>query len=87
MSKLSSIAYIDGFYYVPRVDKDLILQHKEGLIALSGSLYGSISNLILNVGEDQAEEEFKWWFEHFGDDFYVEINRHGLDEEVHVNMF
>ena len=85
LSKLSSKAYIDGFYYVPRVDKELILQHKEGLIVLSGSLYGSISNLILNVGEDQAEEEFKWWFEHFGDDFYVEINRHGLDEESHVN--
>ena len=85
LSKLSSLAYIDGFYYVPRVDKELILKYKEGLIALSGSLYGSISNLILNVGEEQAEEEFKWWCENFGEDFYVELNRHGLDEETHVN--
>ena len=85
LSKLCSLAYIDGFYYVPRVDKDLILKYKEGLIILSGSLYGSISNLILNVGEEQAEEEFKWWLENFGDDFYVEINRHGLEEEDHVN--
>ena len=85
LSKLSSLGYIEGFYYVPRVDKDLILKYKEGLIVLSGSLYGSISNLLLNVGEDQAEEEFKWWHENFGDDFYVEINRHGIDEEDHVN--
>ena len=85
LSKLSSLAYIDGFYYVPRVDKELILKYKEGLIALSGSLYGSVSNLILNVGEEQAEEEFKWWCENFGEDFYVELNRHGLDEETHVN--
>ena len=85
LSKLSSLAYIDGFYYVPRVDKELILKHKEGLIVLSGSLYGSISNLILNVGEEQAEEEFKWWKENFEEDFYVEINRHGLNEEDHVN--
>ena len=85
LSKLSSLGNIDGFYYVPRVDKDLVKTYKEDLIALTGSLYGAIPNLILNVGEAQAEEEFKWWFEHFGDDFYVEINRHGLDEENHVN--
>ncbi len=85
LSKLSSLGYIEGFYYVPRVDKDLILKYREGLIVLSGSLYGSISNLLLNVGEDQAEEEFKWWYENFGDDFYVEINRHGIEEENHVN--
>ncbi|MGY8932463.1 MAG: PHP domain-containing protein, partial [Flavobacteriales bacterium] len=85
LAKLSSLAYVEGFYYVPRVDKDLILKYKEGLIVLSGSLYGSISNLILNVGESQAEDEFKWWVDNFGDNFYVEINRHGLEEEDHVN--
>ena len=85
LSKLSSIGYIDGFYYIPRVDKDLILQHKEGLIALTGSLYGEIPNLILNVGEKQAEEAFVWWKDNFGEDFYVEILRHNLEEEQHVN--
>ncbi len=85
LSKLSSLAYIEGFYYLPRVDKDLILKYKEDLIALTGSLYGAIPNLILNVGEKQAEEEFKWWKETFGDDFYVEICRHNLEEEHHVN--
>ncbi|MEC7646501.1 MAG: DNA polymerase III subunit alpha [Bacteroidota bacterium] len=85
LSKLSSMAYLDGFYYVPRVDKDLIKMYKEDLIVLTGSLYGVIPDLILNVGEAQAEEEFKWWLDNFGDDFYVEINRHNLEEENHVN--
>ena len=56
-----------------------------GLIALTGSLYGPIPNLILNVGEQQAEEEFKWWVDTFKENFYVELNRHNLDEEEHVN--
>ena len=85
LSKLSSLGNIEGFYYVPRVDKDLIKTYKEDLIALTGSTYGAIPNLILNVGEQQAEEEFKWWLDVFGDDFYVEINRHNLEEENHVN--
>ena len=85
LSKLSSLGNIDGFYYVPRVDKDLVKTYKEDLIALTGSLYGAIPNLILNVGEAQAEEEFKWWLDTFGDDFYVEINRHNLEEENHIN--
>jgi DNA polymerase-3 subunit alpha len=85
LSKLSSLGNIDGFYYVPRVDKELIASHKEDLIVLTGSTYGAIPSLILNVGEAQAEEEFKWWLDTFGDDFYVEINRHNLDEEIYVN--
>ncbi len=85
LAKLSSLGNVEGFYYVPRIDKDLIEAHKQDLIALTGSTYGIIPNLILNVGEAQAEEEFKWWYATFGDDFYVEINRHSLDEERHVN--
>ncbi len=85
LSKLSSLGNIEGFYYVPRVDRALIETHKEDLIALTGSTYGAIPNLILNVGEQQAEEEFKWWLDTFGDDFYVEINRHNLEEENHLN--
>ena len=85
LARLSSIGNIEGFYYVPRIDKDLILSYKQDLIVLTGSTYGPIPYLILNVGEKQAEEEFKWWVEVFGDDFYVEINRHKLDEEEHIN--
>ena len=68
-----------------RVDKKLIKLYCKGLIALTGSIYGDIPNLILNVGEQQAEKEFKWWLDVFGDDFYVQINRHNLEEEEHVN--
>ena len=86
LSRLSSLGFINGFYYVPRIDKELVLKYSDGLIAITGSLYGIIPKLILNVGEEQAEEEFKWWHETFKDDFYVEINRHGLDQEDHVNI-
>jgi DNA polymerase III subunit alpha len=86
LAKLSSLAYSEGLYGLyPRVDKELIVQYKENVIALTGSLSGEIPNLILNVGESQAEEAFQWWHEQFGDDFYVELNRHHLEEENHVN--
>lgn len=87
LSKLSSQAFIDGLYAgCPRIDKELLLEHKEGLIATTGGITAEIPNLILNVGENQAEEAFKWWHQTFGEDFYVELFRHGLDEEEHVNQ-
>ena len=87
LCKLSSQAFIDGLYAgCPRIDKELILEHKEGLIATTGGLTAEIPNLILNVGEHQAEEAFQWWHQTFGDDFYVELSRHGLDDEEHVNQ-
>ena len=85
LSKLSSVGLIDGAYYVPRIDKDLLLMYKDGLIATTGSITSEIPSLILNVGEEQGEEAFKWYKEQFGDDFYVEINRHNLQEEDYVN--
>ena len=85
LSKLSSIGFREGFYYVPRIDREILSTHKEGLIATTGSLSGEIPNLILNVGETQAEEAFVWWKEHFGEDFYVELNNHNLPEENVVN--
>ncbi|WP_422356446.1 DNA polymerase III subunit alpha [Roseivirga pacifica] len=84
--KLSSIAFTDGFYYVPRIDKNDLEQYKEDLIVTTGGLWGEVPYKILNVGETQAEEAFVWWKEQFGDDFYVEINRHGIPEEDHVNQ-
>ncbi|MFT6851725.1 MAG: DNA polymerase-3 subunit alpha [Cyclobacteriaceae bacterium] len=86
LAKLSSLAFKEGLYGLyPRIDKQLIEQYKEGMIALSGGLRGEIPHLILNVGETQAEEALKWWLDLFGDDFYIELNRHGLDEEEHLN--
>ena len=86
LAKLSSQAFIDGLYAgCPRIDKELLLEHKEGLIATTGGLTAEIPNLILNVGDRQAEDAFVWWHETFGDDFYVELIRHGLEEEDHLN--
>lgn len=85
LAKLASYANIEGFYYVPRIDKELLVQYKGDLIATTGGLWGEIPYLILNVGETQAEEAFLWWREQFGEDFYVELNRHGIPEEEKVN--
>ena len=83
--KLASIAHTEGMYYVPRIDKAVIEQYKEDLIVLTGSLYGEVPNLLLNVGEKQAEEALIWWKEQFGEDLYVEIMRHGQEDEDRVN--
>ena len=85
LSKLSSLAYTKGFYYVPRVDKNLVLEYKEDLIVLSGNLYGEVSNKILSTGKKEAEESLIWWKNNFKDDFYLEVNRHNQDDEDTVN--
>ena len=83
--KLSSIAFTEGFYYVPRIDKQAIEKYKEDVICLSGNLNGEVPNLLLNVGENQAEEALVWWKSQFKDDFYIEIMRHGQEDEDRVN--
>lgn len=86
LAKLSSLGYMEGLYGIhPRIDKALIDEYKEDIVALTGNLQGEIPNLILNVGEDEAENAFLWWLEIFGENFYVELIRHGLEEENHVN--
>ncbi|HEY3404229.1 MAG TPA: PHP domain-containing protein, partial [Ohtaekwangia sp.] len=86
LAKLSSYGFLEGLYGIhPRIDKALVEQHKQDLIAITGGLSSEIPHLILNVGEKQAEEAFKWWHTLFGEDFYVELNRHGIPEEDHVN--
>ena len=86
LAKLSSIAFTEGKYYVPRIDKNVLQQYKEDLIVLSGNLQGEIYSKILNIGEQQAEEALCWWKETFQDDFYLEIMRHGQENENHVNQ-
>jgi DNA polymerase-3 subunit alpha len=86
LAKLSSIAFTEGLYGIyPRIDKQLIQQYKQDLIATTGNLTSEVNHLILHVGEKQAEEAFKWWHHEFGEDFYIELNRHGVAEEDHVN--
>lgn len=83
--KLASLAYTEGMYYVPRIDKKLVEQYKDELIVLTGNLYGEVPSLVLNVGENQAEDALVWWKDQFGEDLYVEVMRHGQENEDRVN--
>ncbi len=85
LSKMSSISYTDGFYYVPRIDRRIVEKYKEGIIVLTGNLYGEVPSKLLNVGEHQAEEALLWWKEQFCDDLYIELMRHGQEDETRVN--
>ncbi|WP_165732067.1 DNA polymerase III subunit alpha [Polaribacter sp. 20A6] len=85
LAKLSSAAFVDGFYYVPRIDKALVEQYKEDIIVLTGNLYGEVPSKILNLGEKQAEEALIWWKEQFNDDLYIELMRHDQQDEKIVN--
>ena len=86
LSKMSSIAYTKGFYYVPRIDKKIVEQYKSDLIVLTGNLYGEVPSKILNLGDKQAEEALQWWSEQFGDDLYIELMRHGQEDEKRANQ-
>jgi len=85
LAKMASVAYTKGFYYVPRIDRSVIEKYKEDIIVLSGNLQGEIPSKVLNIGEAQAEEALIWWKEQFGADFYMEIMRHGQEDEDRVN--
>ena len=86
LTKIVSDGYINGFYAgVPRVGREVIEEYKEGLICLSGGINSEVSSLVLNVGEEQAEEVVKYWHSVFGDDYYLELINHNLDEERHLN--
>jgi len=85
LAKMSSIAYTDGFYYVPRIDRKVVEQYKEDIIVLTGNLYGEVPSKVLNVGEKQAEEALLWWKAQFGDDLYLELMKHGQEDEDRTN--
>ncbi|MCE5347056.1 MAG: DNA polymerase III subunit alpha [Bacteroidales bacterium] len=78
--KLISIAWIKGFYYKPRIDKELLTQYKEGLIASSACLAGEIQDEILNGTMAGAEAALKSYLDIFGEDFYLEIQRHETND-------
>ena len=85
LAKLTSAAYVNGFYYVPRIDRNLVEKHKENLIVLTGNTYGEVPSKILNVGDRQAEEALQWWHQKFGEDLYIELMRHGEEGEDRAN--
>ncbi len=86
LAKMSSIAYTEGFYYVPRIDREVVERYKEDVIILTGNLYGEVPSKVLNQGEKQAEEALLWWKEQFGEDLYVELMRHGQEDEDRANQ-
>ncbi|MCC6818482.1 MAG: DNA polymerase III subunit alpha [Bacteroidia bacterium] len=86
LSKLCSMGYIEGMYSKwPRIDKSLIEKYHKGLIATSCCLGAIVPKTIMKKGEAAAEEELKWWLDLFGDDYYIELQRHGMGEQDKVN--
>ncbi|HVW13951.1 MAG TPA: DNA polymerase III subunit alpha [Mucilaginibacter sp.] len=84
--KLCSLGYIEGLYSKwPRIDKELILQYHKGLIATTCCIGASVPQSILRNGEEEAEKEFKWWLDLFGEDYYIELQRHDIPEQEIVN--
>lgn len=83
--KLVSIAHCDGFYYKPRINFDLIKQYSEGLICLSGCVQGELADLILKKEPQKARETAQKYKDLFKDDYYIEIQDHGLDNQKRSN--
>lgn len=84
--KLCSLGFIEGMYSkYPRIDKELVQRHHEGLIATTCCLGASVPRTILKKGEAAGEAEFLWWLNLFGDDFYVEFQRHDIPDQIKVN--
>jgi DNA polymerase-3 subunit alpha len=84
--KLTSLGYIEGMYSkYPRIDKELIEKYHEGIIATTCCIGAHVPQSILRDGEEAAEKEFKWWLNLFGEDYYIEIQRHEIPEQEIIN--
>src|SRR5213078_1158014 len=84
--KLTSLGFIEGMYSkYPRIDKELILKYHEGLIATTCCLGALVPQAILRKSEADAEKEFQWWLDLFGEDYYIELQRHSIPEQEKVN--
>ncbi len=85
LTKLCSLGYTEGLYYKPRIDKETLAEYAEGLIATTCCLASEINQTILNKGEAEAKKLFEWYLNLFGDDYYVELQRHGLQDQNRCN--
>src|SRR5215510_7837983 len=77
--KMSSLAFLEGYHYKPRIDKELLEAHREGLICLSGCAAAEFSDYILKDQRDQARRLAEWFAKVFGKNFFIEIQNNGLD--------
>ncbi|MDR1951489.1 MAG: DNA polymerase III subunit alpha, partial [Bacteroidales bacterium] len=85
LCRLCSIGYKEGFYYRPRIDKEILRKYSDNLICLSGCLGGEVSRLLNANKYERAEKAVQEFLEIFGDDFYLEIQNHGLEEQKRIN--
>ena len=85
LMKLCSLGYTEGLYYKPRIDKQTLGEHAEGLIATTCCLASEINQTIIKKGEKEARRIFEWYLNLFGDDYYIELQRHGLNDQQHCN--
>ncbi|MBC7920811.1 MAG: DNA polymerase III subunit alpha [Ferruginibacter sp.] len=86
LAKLCSLGFVEGFYLkYPRIDKALVAQYHHGLIATTCCIGAEVPQAILHEDEAAAEKKFRWWLDLFGEDYYVEIQRHKMDEQEKVN--
>ncbi len=86
LSQLCSLGYMEGMYSKwPRIDKELVLKYHKGLIATTCCIGAEVPQAILYKTEEEAEKLFKWWLDLFGEDYYVELQRHKMEEQEKVN--
>jgi DNA polymerase-3 subunit alpha len=83
--KLTSAGYLRGMYYKPRIDKAFLMEHAEGLIATTCCLASEVNQTILRHGEAEGRKVFEWYLNVFGEDYYIELQRHGLRDQDTVN--
>lgn len=81
LCKLTSQGFLEGFYYFPRIDKELLARHSKGLICLSGCLSGQVAQVALQGSESELIEEIEWHRSLFQEDYYLELQRHHMSEE------
>jgi DNA polymerase-3 subunit alpha len=81
LCKLSSLAHLEGFYYTPRIDKELLSRYSEGLICLSGGIQGRVAHLAIHGSDEELLSEIKWYQDLFKEDYYFEFLRHQMSEE------
>ena len=86
LSKLVSLSFVEGYYYKPRIDLEILEKYHEGLICLSACLAGSLNQALLNGNMEKAEKIALWHKRVFGDDYYIEIQNNGLQEQVLANQ-
>ena len=86
LAKLVSIGFTEGYYYKPRIDKEVLRKYSKGLVCLSACLAGEVASNILNGNMEKAEEVALWYKSIFGEDYYLEIQNNGIKEQTLVNQ-